>query len=325
MPGFFFYGKEDFDIDFEVEQIKKQNLDTKFASINQKIINNPDFATLQSALLTASLMNIKSVVIINCENLFKDSSSEKFSFSDKQIKEIENSLKQIPQSLFVVFVCKIEREFSKKIDKRKKLFKIFSNNLVSKEFNEYRNYDFQLVKRVESLAKNFNMKFEKNAIEFLIRHSGVNLRVLNSEIEKISLIIYPESLIKIEHIKRFLNSNEEIFNLIDYILKKDVDKMFNLIDSSLAKRHPLELVATLQNSLSSLIYIKKYSKTMQPSEISQKIGLHEYVVKLNIGKIKNISLDNLVNLKLNLVEAENEIKKGTIEGRLAFEKACLKT
>ena len=39
-------------------------------------------------------------------------------------------------------------------------------------------------------------------------------------------------------------------------------------------------------------------------------GMHEYVVKLNLQKLKKTNLKDLVKLKENLTEAEYRIKSG---------------
>lgn len=39
-------------------------------------------------------------------------------------------------------------------------------------------------------------------------------------------------------------------------------------------------------------------------------GMHEYVVKLNLQKLKNTNLKDLVKLKQNLTDAEYRIKAG---------------
>lgn len=39
-------------------------------------------------------------------------------------------------------------------------------------------------------------------------------------------------------------------------------------------------------------------------------GMHEYVVKLNLQKLKNTNLKELVRLKQNLTDAEYKVKSG---------------
>jgi hypothetical protein len=47
-------------------------------------------------------------------------------------------------------------------------------------------------------------------------------------------------------------------------------------------------------------------------EIGANLGLHEYIVKLTLEKMKNVSLKTLVNLRKSLTEAEYKIKTGQV-------------
>ena len=85
------------------------------------------------------------------------------------------------------------------------------------------------------------------------------------------------------------------------------------------KRHPLEILAVLQSTISNYLVIKNYQTKLSNFEISKKIGIHEYRVKLAIDKMKNITLKELTNLKLALIKAEENIKEGNLNENLALE------
>ena len=58
------------------------------------------------------------------------------------------------------------------------------------------------------------------------------------------------------------------------------------------------------------IILKAKGKSASPMELSRLTGMHEYVVKLNLQKLKNTNLKSLVKLKQNLTNAEYKIKAG---------------
>jgi DNA polymerase-3 subunit delta len=78
----------------------------------------------------------------------------------------------------------------------------------------------------------------------------------------------------------------------------------------LTKKHPLEILSVLHTLLHSKIQIKANAQKCSPEEIAKIINMHPYRVKLEIQKLKNTSLKNLVRLKQNLTEAEYKIKSG---------------
>ena len=58
------------------------------------------------------------------------------------------------------------------------------------------------------------------------------------------------------------------------------------------------------------IQIKANSAKYSADEIAKITNMHPYRVKLELQKLKNISLKNLVKLKENLTDAEYRIKSG---------------
>ena len=74
--------------------------------------------------------------------------------------------------------------------------------------------------------------------------------------------------------------------------------------------HPLSILFTLHKDLSAKITMKANAKTKSADEIAKIIGWHPYRTKLQIAKLKNVSLKNLVKLKENLTKAEYRIKSG---------------
>ena len=111
---------------------------------------------------------------------------------------------------------------------------------------------------------------------------------------------------------------EDIFLLPDLILKKEYTKALEQITKILQKSHYLEVLGFLQTSFLNLLKTKVFSKTMSSFDISRKTGQHEFVVKKNIEKLKNISEDELLRIKLNLSNAEYLLKSGQIEPTSAF-------
>ena len=117
MAVYFFYGDEDYNIEQAIENLKS-GLDKNFLSVNYKTLNNPTFPDLIEALRSQGIMFGKMLTVINCNNLFEKT------LEDNQLKELETSLANVLENSDVVFVIKLPRNENKKIDTRKKIFKI---------------------------------------------------------------------------------------------------------------------------------------------------------------------------------------------------------
>jgi len=76
------------------------------------------------------------------------------------------------------------------------------------------------------------------------------------------------------------------------------------------KRHPLEIFAALQVNFQRFIYIKNYEKRLSEKDIAAKLKLHEFVVKKTREKLNKTSLDRLIQIRKNLIDAEYKLKTG---------------
>ena len=144
----------------------------------------------------------------------------------------------------------------------------------------------------------------------MIIQIGNNLREIDGELDKLKLFIYPQKQITKETVKELCISNEDLFAFSDYLMKGEKDLALLEYRKLLEKKFCLEIVAALQTMIRKWILLKAKSSECSPFELSKLTGQHEYVVKLNLQKLKNTSLKDLVKLKQNLTEAEYKIKSG---------------
>ncbi len=320
---YFFYGQEDFNIELEVEKIKSKTLDKAFACANYHVYNNPDFRELTEILQTAPLMFGKVVSLINCEKYFFDIKG-KINFDDKELKVLENLVQNIPDALTVIFVCKIPRNELKKIDSRRKIFKILAKYAQVVEFPEFKSYQKEYVSWLQKRIKQKELSASTDTVNFLIERLGTNLRIVDNELEKLKLAIYPEKNIKKDDIEKVCTATQDIFLLTDYILQGKKDFALNEYKKLCREKHYLEIAAVLQTNFSRLLALKVDSLTMSPAEISRKTGMHEFVVKKQLEKVKNVPADKIIKFRKNLLEAEYRIKTGDMQfGDLPIELAIL--
>ena len=105
-------------------------------------------------------------------------------------------------------------------------------------------------------------------------------------------------------------SNEDLFAFSDFLMENEKDRALLEYRKLLDTRYPLEILSTLQTMLRRWIILKARSQNSSPMELSRMTGMHEYVVKLTLQKLKKNNLKDLVKLKENLTEAEYRIKAG---------------
>lgn len=303
MAVYFFYGEEDFNIEKEIENLKK-SLDKNFLEMSFKTCDNPKFADLIAILRTQPMMFGKMLIVINCLDYFSKT------FEDKEIKEITAALENNNENLDIVFLACLPRNEGKKLDSRKKFFKLLSK-FNAKEFSTIPTYKTaELEDWVKKQAKSKGIKPDADAVTDLIIQVGNNLRQLDTELDKLKLLAYPSENITAAMVKEICISNEDLFAFSDLLMQNEKDRALMEFHKLLDKKHPLEILATLQTMLRRWIILKAKSGKLSNYELSRLTGQHEFVVQKTLQKLKNTSLKNLVALKQNLTDAEYRIKSG---------------
>ncbi len=307
MTVHFFYGEEDYDIEKAIGFFKTK-LDKNFAAMNYRVYSNPDFIELTQLLRTQPMMFGNLLILINCEGYFGEKGS---TFDDKQLAEIETLINESSELVDIVFVWKLPRGEGKKPDSRRKLFKILAKTDV-RVFDAIKSYQVnELTSRIKSIAKEKNISLDNDASLALIEQIGNNLRDIDSELEKLKLLIYPEKKVNEKLVRENCISNQDLFNLTDYIMKNQKDKALLEFRRLTDKKHPLEILSAIQTMLRKWITIKLNANSMSTFDISKKVGMHEFAVKQTLIKLKNTSLKEMVKFKQLLIDAEFKIKNGT--------------
>lgn len=304
MAVYFYYGEEDFNIELEIEKMKSK-LNQDFIAMNFQNLDNPEYTELITALRTPPMMFGDMLIVINADKYFL---SQKNYFEDAELEDIEDALKNNPESLNIVFVVKIPRDEGKKLDSRRKLYKIFSK-YNAQEFQPFKTYKTaDIASWIRNHAKKFkDLSLKDDAIDLLIEQIGNNLRQFDGELDKLKLMAYPDNVVTRKMVEDIAISNQDLFNITELIMKNQKDKALLEFQKLTDKKHPLEILAAIQTMLRKWIILK--TKTSASSlELSKLTGMHEFVVKQTLTKLKNTKVSDLVNLKQNLFDVECKIK-----------------
>mgnify|MGYP005791161721 FL=1 len=318
MPLYFFWGEEDYLIEKEVKTLKKKILGDSFDALNYRTLDNPDFAEFDEALRSTPMFFGDVLYVIKADKYFLETKS-KIKLDDAQNAMLCDSFKNVAQGVHIILLCQVPRGEKKKPDSRKKIYKALASCAQIKEFPAYRAYEeYKIAPVLKTLAKEKDITLANDVISLLIQYCGANIRDLDMQLEKLKLSVYPKKQITADTVKDVCLSGEDIFSLPDLILNKEYTSALAQISKILQKSHYLEVIAFLQTSFSNLLKTKVFSKTLSPAEISRKTGQHEFVVKKNIEKLGNITTDELLNIKLNLTDAEYMLKTGQTDAMSAF-------
>lgn len=307
---YFYYGDEEYNISNAIKTLKNK-LDKNFIEMSYKELDNPKFPDLIAAISSQPMMFGKMLIVINCIKYFKNKSDDDSGFDESQLKQLEQALQTHNENLDIVFVAYLNPDNKSKtgIDKRKKIFKLLSKYNIQ-EFNQIPSYKTEELENwIKQQAKKHNLKINTDAVSVLLLQVGSNLRLLDSELEKLKIFVKEKPATK-EDVKQICTNNEDLFAFIDYLTVGEIAKAISEYQKLLMKTHPLAILSVLHTMLHSKIQIKANINKYSPDEIAKIVNMHPYRVKLEIQKLKNTPLKTLVKLKTNLTEAEYKIKSG---------------
>lgn len=315
MAVYFFYGEEDFNIDLELEKMRSK-LNPDFLSMSYKVMNNPLCQDMVTALRSAPMMFGSSLTVIDIKNYFFKSDDEEdndYILSDAALDDIKDALDNNQEGLDIVFIIRIPRNGDKKIDTRRKFFKILSK-YNTKEFQPFKSYKVTDISNwIKNRAKDKKLKINDDAVNLLIEQIGTNLRDFDCELEKLKLVAYPDSTITKKMIEENCISNEDLFNMTRYLMNGEKAKAVDEYRQLLNKKYPLEIISALQTMLRKWIIIKSKSSASY-QELKMLTGLgYDFMIDNLKRDLKNVSLKYLVNLKENLFEVEYRIKSGKVQ------------
>lgn len=188
--------------------------------------------------------------------------------------------------------------------------------------------DFTL--REEEKIKWVKERFFQNDIEiktsqaqFLLDCCGGNLRIIESEIEKIKNFLWPRKSISEEELKQIVSftSYSHIFFLLDCIGAKATTAALESLDLLLKeKKEPLMLISSLANHFRLLCQVKSLSRERKTAkEIASFLKQHPYKINKYIKQAQNFSENFLKKALELLLRADISIKTSRQDPRFIME------
>lgn len=293
------YGEEEFLIDEEIKKIiKKSKVDN--INISRYNMELDNMKNIIDDACTISLFEEKKVIIIKNIEIY---------LKEKETSIFEEYIKNITEDTILVLIAK-------KLDEKKKITKTLKQLSENKEFNKNKNISNTVKKMFD------DYKIDYKTIDLLISMTGNDLRIINQEVEKLKTYKTNKEITTEDVIELVSTSeSDDIFDLINSIVKKDKENAFRIYSNLIKKNEePIKIIVTLANQF-RLIYQSKelYKKGNREESISQILNIHPYRIKLALEKSKNYSSKVLLNYLLKLSEIDSKIKKGTIDKYLALE------
>ena len=289
-------GEDEKKIEFNIFQIlNKINYDE-----NSKIVydmNNVSFSMVIEEASMNSLFSPLKVIVVN-NFLLDDISDYEFECFSKLL---ENNI----QDVYIILVAK-------KIDARKKNYKLFKDNFKIIELDKLDNVG--VLNYIKDIIKNNGYIIDSVNIDYLFSKVGSDINNINNELNKLFIYKIEDKNITMEDIDLliFNNIDNVIYEFTNAILDNDYDKIKIMYDKFMLDGVGIDyLISSIAGSLRTNYIIKLlYNKNMSNLEIAKIIGKKEFFVKKSIDRLYKYTLDDLGDYINKLYYIDKNIKSG---------------
>ena len=232
----------------------------------------------------------------------------------KGCEALEEYIGNMPDSTYLIF-CE------KEVDKKRKLYKYFSENGHVVEYEPLDEEGLRMY--VVPMLKRMDKTILGSTFSHLVQRTGCDLNNISHELEKLAAYTGDRKEITVEDIDKLVcrQLEEQVFDLTDAIATKQKKKALDLYYEMLElKTPPMKIISLLSTQYNSLMMLKELRmKGMDESEISKKVKLHPYAVKMRLRTASRFKPEELKSAVTRCVEAEESIKQGRKAQDLAAE------
>lgn len=271
-PVYFLQGEEPYFIDTVVDFIEKNALDESERSFNQTVLYGKeiDFKTVLDQARRYPVMAERQVVLV------------KEAQELKSLEQLEGYFKAPVSSTVLVLAHK-----HKSLDKRKKLFKLLSEEDKSGKIclmDSARLYDNQIPGWIEGYLRERKASIAPEAVQLLAESLGNDLSKIANELDKLLLNLPEGKTIDRDLIQKNIGISKEfnVFELQTALTKGETQKVFRIADYFIAnpKNNPLPLVlSSLYGYFAKTYALHFLSSGSGDDAAAQALGINKFFVK----------------------------------------------
>ncbi len=264
-PVYLLEGDETYFIDAITEALEEHVLKPEEKSFDQLIVYGKDTSALDIKMAAKRfplLSQYLLLIVKEAQNL-------------DDIDVFEDYLSAPPLSTILVFCYK-----GKKVDKRKKVGKMFSKFT---HFTSDRMRDYEVTPWVEKYILDTGKSIEPSAVQLIVDYLGSDLVKISSEIDRMMINLKPETaLISINHIEQNIGISKDfnIFELQNALGQKNFNKSIQIAHyfASNIKSHPLIPIIANLFSFFTKVYLYNNLKSRPRKEIASALGINEFFI-----------------------------------------------
>ncbi len=180
-----------------------------------------------------------------------------------------------------------------------------------------------LVGWIQKRVKDSRGKMNGDAADRLARLIGLDLRLLDQEIDKLLTYVDGKRPVTAEDVQTLVSHarEEKIFELVDCVGQRQTARALELLHYLLEQEEPaLRILIMLGRQVRILIQVSELRKErLVPPEIASRLGLAPWMVDKFIKQAQKFDMAQLKAAHRRLVETDWAIKTGKMEETLALD------
>ncbi len=208
-----------------------------------------------------------------------------------------------------------------KLDERKKLVKTIkkTGSFVKAEALQ----ESHLGDWLQQRAKELNVTLDKAGEERLVQLTGSHLLLLQQEIDKMALYVGANGIVNEDVVDLLVarTLENDIFALIDRIVRKDLNKAFRILyDLLKINEEPIKILSLIGRQFRIIYQVSELSKRgYGQKQMASALKLHPYAVKIAQQQSRSFEEEKLIFILDQIAESDYEMKTGRMDKKLILE------
>lgn len=265
-PIYFLMGDEPYFIDHIAHYIEEHALPEDQRSFNQSVFygSDIDVSTLISEARRYPMMAERVVIVVREAQRMR------------QIEDLVNYAESPLDSTILVICYKY-----KKLDKRKKLYKVLSNGYAILESKKL--YENEIPAWIGQSLKERGLNTRPEAQQLLAEYLGTDLGRIDQELNKLQLVLEPGQTVDPQVVEENVGISKDYnnFELTKALSTGDYSRAFRIQKYFEAnpKDNPLVMTLSILYAYFSKLMILHQAKDKTPRGLSSLLGVNPYFIK----------------------------------------------
>lgn len=248
-------------------------------------------------------------------------------FADRRVILVEDSgffksscdvlaeyLPEVNETTCLIFV-------ESEVDKRSKTYKAMKKSGATVEFATQN--ETLLTRWVLGRIGRENKKITQSVLQLFLSRTGLDMSNIDRELEKLLCYTLKKEVIEAADVEAVVTAqiDNKIFDMVDAISghnqKRALDLYYDLLT---LKEAPMRILFLITRQFRILGEVKELSgKGYSSFDIAKKVGVPEFAVRKYQSQAKNFTKEQLRQALEDGVQAEEEVKTGRLNEKMAVE------